>query len=227
MKLGEILTESLSVSQIKIEDIAEGTFRVKADSTSGPIVQVIKSIAFLEFYSSWMDHIDEDEEEKHYVDYSTACKKVVKKLKVMTLAGKEIDKTMPWDSFKSNGVLLQGDKKDVEFIIKSAIEFENAKDEWKKAEKAEYEKTKDDRKKSASQASAKNRKALEDKYGKKTLSRVTIKQIGGDDGYQWNVIVDGRSIMNGLTKREADYEKEKAWQRLSKKDKVGTYGAEK
>ena len=227
MKLSEILTETISVGQIKIEEIGDNSFKVKADGTSGPIIQVIKSIAFLEFYSRWMDDVETDEEEKHYVDYSSACKKVVKNLKAFTLAGKEINTKTSWDGFKANGIVLKGEKKDVEFIVKSAIEFKNAEDKWKESEKAEKEKLNAERKKASSQSSAQNRKALEDKYGKKTLSRVKIKQIGGDDGYQWNVIVDGRSIMNGLTKREADYEKEKAWQRLSKKDKVGTYGAEK
>ena len=64
MKLGEILTETISVGQIKIEEIGDNSFKVKADGTSGPIIQVIKSIAFLEFYSRWMDDVETDEEEK-------------------------------------------------------------------------------------------------------------------------------------------------------------------
>ena len=39
--------------------------------------------------------------------------------------------------------------------------------------------------------------------------RVTARQEGGDDGYHWVVRVDGRMVMNGLTKREADYEKKR------------------
>jgi len=38
-----------------------------------------------------------------------------------------------------------------------------------------------------------------------TKSRVTAKQVGGNDGYQWTVFVDGRAKVNGLTKREVPY----------------------
>lgn len=37
--------------------------------------------------------------------------------------------------------------------------------------------------------------------------RVRIRQVGGDDGYQWCLIIDGRSILVGMTRSEA------AWRR--------------
>ncbi len=37
--------------------------------------------------------------------------------------------------------------------------------------------------------------------------RVTIRQIGGDDGYCWCVLIDGRVKWNGMQRREA------AWRR--------------
>lgn len=39
---------------------------------------------------------------------------------------------------------------------------------------------------------------------KKAAKRVTIRQIGGDDGYHYHVIKDGRSIANGMTRYEAE-----------------------
>lgn len=41
----------------------------------------------------------------------------------------------------------------------------------------------------------------------KAERRVTSKQIGGDDGYHHCVLVDGRVVMNGLTRREVSYYK--------------------
>lgn len=35
--------------------------------------------------------------------------------------------------------------------------------------------------------------------------RVTIKQIGGDDGYCWCVLVDGRVKWDGMQRREAQW----------------------
>jgi len=39
--------------------------------------------------------------------------------------------------------------------------------------------------------------------------RVTARQEGGDDGYQYVVRVDGRMVANGLTKGEAEHEKKR------------------
>ena len=33
--------------------------------------------------------------------------------------------------------------------------------------------------------------------------RVRIRQVGGDDGYQWCLVIDGRSVMSGMTHSEA------------------------
>lgn len=37
----------------------------------------------------------------------------------------------------------------------------------------------------------------------KRYKYTTMKQVGGDDGYQWCVFVNGRMKVNGCTKREA------------------------
>ena len=46
--------------------------------------------------------------------------------------------------------------------------------------------------------------------------RVTVKQIGGDDGYQWCVLVDGRVKWNGMSKSEAKWRAEKERKELKK-----------
>jgi len=77
------------------------------------------------------------------------------------------------------------------------------------------------RKKEAAKLSAQDRKqkleALYAKYGKETVQRVTARQIGGDDGYQWNVLIDGRPMVNGLTRSEVDYYKRMAYDQINGK----------
>jgi hypothetical protein len=49
---------------------------------------------------------------------------------------------------------------------------------------------------------------LEDVYAVLVVShdrRVRARQIGGDDGYQWCVLVDGRVKWSGMTRREAEW----------------------
>lgn len=50
-------------------------------------------------------------------------------------------------------------------------------------------------------------------------SRVTMKQIGGDDGYQWCVLVDGQVKWNGMTRGEATWRRDKERQALGEKPK--------
>lgn len=45
---------------------------------------------------------------------------------------------------------------------------------------------------------------------KSTGPRITAKQEGGDDGYCWAVRVNGALFVNGLTRREVPYYKERA-----------------
>jgi len=40
--------------------------------------------------------------------------------------------------------------------------------------------------------------------------RITAKQEGGDDGYCYAVRIDGKLYVNGLTRREVPYYKERA-----------------
>lgn len=65
---------------------------------------------------------------------------------------------------------------------------------------------------------AKERQALYDKYGKNNVLSVTAKQIGGDDGYQWNVLINGSPLVNGLTRSEVPYYKRRAYEILLQKN---------
>lgn len=67
-------------------------------------------------------------------------------------------------------------------------------------------------------SSAEKRKRAVEKYGRKNVASVTARQIGGDDGYHWNVLIDGRPMVNGLTKREVPHYKTKAYEMLLKKN---------
>lgn len=40
--------------------------------------------------------------------------------------------------------------------------------------------------------------------------KITAKQEGGDDGYCYVVRIDGREFVNGLTRREVPYYKQRA-----------------
>lgn len=39
--------------------------------------------------------------------------------------------------------------------------------------------------------------------------RVVTRQVGGDDGYQYALIVDGRILFNGMTRNEACWRRDK------------------
>lgn len=46
--------------------------------------------------------------------------------------------------------------------------------------------------------------------------RVTIRQIGGDDGFQWCVLIDGRVKWNGMTRSEASWRAKREIDELAK-----------
>lgn len=65
----------------------------------------------------------------------------------------------------------------------------------------------------------------EKEFGKGTWKRVVFKQEGGNDGYQYVVRVDGRPVMSGLTRREAEAEKLTQVNKIAKAQKLGKYAA--
>jgi len=47
---------------------------------------------------------------------------------------------------------------------------------------------------------------------KKKYKYTTARQVGGDDGYCWAVFVNGRERVNGLTRSEVSYYRDK-WEK--------------
>jgi hypothetical protein len=47
---------------------------------------------------------------------------------------------------------------------------------------------------------------------KKKYKYTTARQVGGDDGYQWAIFVNGKERINGLTRREVPYYRDK-WEK--------------
>ena len=49
------------------------------------------------------------------------------------------------------------------------------------------------------------RKSLQTPEQRARMRRVRIRQIGGDDGYQWCLIIDGKQHIHGMDRREAEW----------------------
>jgi len=212
MKVSELLNEGKDVatdkSQFQITDLGDGKFKVKAVTSGGVPIKVIRSMIF--FKDSAGNDYEGDDSFNKFAKIGDA---LINKLETFTLAGKPSKYDF---NFKGNGLIVKGKKEDIEKLLNAAIEYRN--DEAKR--QSDYKATAPERQKESAKLSAQQQKKRKEelyaKYGKKAVESVKIKQIGGDDGYQYNVLVNGRSIMNGLTKREAVYQQEKEWKRLSK-----------
>lgn len=65
-----------------------------------------------------------------------------------------------------------------------------------------------------------DREELYKQYGKQNVQSVTARQIGGDDGYQWNVLINNVPFVNGLMQAQVPYYKKIAYQQLVDKHGV-------
>ena len=125
--------------------------------------------------------------------------------------------------FKGTGFKVKATKEQVDTLINTATSSadRNAKAAIKKKETAP------ERKKAAAKVSAVERKADLEKYdklyGKGTWNKVTYRQEGGDDGYQYVVKVNGRAVMHGLTRSSAMHQKKVEVDKLAKAGKLGKY----
>lgn len=221
MKIRELLLENISSNQVKIEELEDGTFKVSVDASGGPLIQVIRTIAFSAVFGTIPPEYDEDDESE-YEKLNKARRNFSKLADVYTVSSKKISAGREYDKFKAksciikfkDGVKNQADE--LKKLVDVVIKYENEEI----TNKLERKRTAPERKKLAAKLSAEDQKIRREKlyakYGKKVVDSVKIKQIGGDDGYQWNVLVNGRSIMNGLTQSSARYEQELQWKRLSK-----------
>lgn len=225
MRFYEIIKESNSIGEVTLSDftitpVDDGKFQIKASATSGPQVQAIRSFAFFtighKFLDSGEDQRGESEEIEPYNQYKLTSYAYKDKIETFTLSGKSISKGRPsLSSFKASGVLATGELEDIKSLLAAAVKYTN--DDL--AERQRAKELAPERRKEKAQAYAKKRKVEVDKrnakYGKDVVDRVKIKQVGGDDGYSWAVIVDGRVKWNGLTQRQAQSYQEKEWKRLS------------
>lgn len=129
-----------------------------------------------------------------------------------------------YGAFKANGILMKAASRDVlDARIEKAIRKHNSyvKSETRHKERAP------ERKAAAAKYSAdqaKQRRAEQEaKYGKGTAQRVTYRQEGGDDGYQYVVRVDGRAKWDGLTQSQAMHYAEQERNEIAKREKLGQY----
>lgn len=144
---------------------------------------------------------------------------------VYTLAGGNLYNTLErlgYDRFKPGGMVFRFHP---QYFDSQAIERirEYFTTLYQKAQRAaekqqKYREKAPERRRAAAAADRprqqRERQALYDKYGKRNVMSVTAKQIGGDDGYQWNVLINGQSMINGLTLAEVPYYKKKAYEKL-------------
>lgn len=104
-------------------------------------------------------------------------------------------------------------------IVANAIKTVNSELSQRQASKAAAP----ERAKAASKFSAQRKKSNDAEIAAKLgltpadMKRVTYRQVGGDDGYQYNVFIDGRSIVNGLTLAEVPYYKMRAYEIIAKR----------
>lgn len=199
MKVSELFEAAeVNVADFTVDEVSDGKYKVNTSAIKGPHVAAIKSMY-----------------------YEMAGKPRTFK-EITTKVGGKID----YRTFKSNGFLVKASSKEaVQAVVDKIVAKTNKT--LVKAEK--WKAGADDRKKEASASSARAQKvrmaAADEKYGKGTYARVKIRQVGGDDGYQYNVFVDGRSIMNGLTKSSAEYEADSQRLAIAKREKIGKFAA--
>lgn len=115
--------------------------------------------------------------------------------------------------------------------LEAAVEKMVASIEREVKSNAAYKAKAPERKKAASKVNAQYAKADKEerdkKYGKGTWNRVTYRQEGGDDGYQYVLRIDGRAVLNGLTRYSAEGEKLMAVRKIAKDEKLGEYADKK
>ena len=210
MRLQIILNEALSTSQFKIEELGPKRFVVKANATSGPIIGVVRSIAYAEpSDDKELDYYDDD---VSYGRWNKGVNKLPKSTKT-SLLGRKLTNYM---NFKSNGFIISGlSREELEQLIKLGVDYHNESNAEQEADK----KAREAAKPAMNKARAEERKAINDErnatYGKKIVDRVKIRKHGGDDQYSWAVFLDGRMRLSGLSLSSAKHEQTREWKRLS------------
>lgn len=147
----------------------------------------------------------------------------------LTLDGRNVKdavKKVGYNGFKPSGlVFVFAPGKDQNEAVQKVMSLLSNQLEKKKKEnvkKAKWKAGAADRKKEASKAYAKTwkeqRQKLYDKYGKRNVDSVTAKQIGGDDGYQWYILVNGQPVTSNMMALNVPYAKLSVYDQLLKKN---------
>lgn len=186
----------ITKNDVKIEKIDDDRYKVSVTPTAGPLVSVLKSMIY-----------------RMKLESRTFTK-------LESKSGLAINP----ENFKSNAFIVTCKSEDaitksVEQAI-SDLEKDTARKEKQKetapARKAEASKISNERAKE-------EKERLEKLYGKGTPARVKYRQIGGDDGYQYSVFVDGKPITAGDNLSTARWEAKRAMDRIAQKEKLGKY----
>lgn len=184
----------------------DGWVKISVGPTSGQLVSVLKSIM-------WGFLHPEDPADKG-------------KFEVKSKSGNPIDGKgkSPWsDSFKANGFLVKAaNRTSLLKVITSTIEEENEAIQYAIEDRKQAAINKIENAASNREAAKAKREDTKAKYGN-APSRVKTRQVGGDDGYQYMVFVDGRAVIKGLTRSEATFYVNQEIDRLAKKEKMGKY----
>lgn len=204
-ELFEAVAQTEELEPVTITPKGEKSFIVGTKATKGPSLDQI--------YQVWKDFDSKK-------NSSTKSK-----------AGLPLDFRRMLNS-KPNGIVVTfTNVEGAEEALQASIDKAKAKVLKDVKSKTNWKAGAEDRKKTASKKSAAERavemKKMDELYGKGTWARVTYRQEGGDDGYQYVVRVDGKILATGLTQSSAMYEKKKAVNELAKKEKLGKYAEAK
>lgn len=175
----------------------DGNFAtIKASQPRGVPASVLKSLGFS---AAWGD---------------------LKGVKAWTASGRPLDnETMSYSNyhrFKPNGLVLEfpegtnAVEKSNEILGQFTAKAEKEVSRREKERAGAPERRKEMSKLYRSEYNDERQKLI-DQFGKKNVDSVTAKQIGGDDGYQWTVLINGRQFVNGLTRGEVDGYKRAAY----------------
>lgn len=199
MKVAEILQEEVQIEPITITN-QDGSWLVSTKATKSATIDALTKMV-----------------------YKIDGLKSVEKL--TTKSGKETN-YLSFAKNRPNGFIVKfkdGKDMDLNDLLHKA---QKSVERTAKA-KADHKAKEPERRKAMAAFKAADRKEdlkkYDELYGKGTWNRVTYKQEGGDDGYQYVLRVDGKAKFNGLTRREAMSYKTSEVNALAKKEKLGKY----
>lgn len=209
MKVSELFEAvGEDIGNITIAAGSDGEFVVRSSMTKGPMVGAMFSVF------------------KDLIDKKGVTITVLRKNR----HGKAVPTALTKDDtlYVMNNRIVRLNVKGVAEAALQAVVDKAMKKAQNEVEKtAKYKADAPKRKAEAAKYNAEKRKGdmaeYDKKYGKGTWNRVTYKQEGGDDGYQYVVRVDGRSKWNGLTQREAMSYKLREVDAIAKREKLGKY----